>query len=80
MELISTHFIKTQDIGYHGNLFGGVMLAWLDEAAAAFAAQVADTPSSEFTSTAKEIKKESGKQKLKDLGLDDDEIKALTGA
>ena len=44
MELISTHFVKTQDVGYHGNLFGGVMLAWLDEAAAAFAAQVADTP------------------------------------
>jgi len=44
MELISTHFVKTQDIGYHGNLFGGVMLAWLDEAAAAYAAQVADTP------------------------------------
>tara|TARA_B100000965_G_scaffold210166_1_gene175660 strand:+ start:3196 stop:3408 length:213 start_codon:yes stop_codon:yes gene_type:complete len=30
--------------------------------------------------TAKETKKASGKQKLKDLGLDDDEIKALTGA
>ena len=44
MELISTHFVKTQDVGYHGNLFGGVMLAWLDESAAAFAAQVADTP------------------------------------
>ena len=44
MELISTHFIKTGDVGYHGNLFGGVMLAWLDEAAAAFAAQAADTP------------------------------------
>ena len=44
MELISTHFVKTQDVGYHGNLFGGVMLAWLDEAAAAYAAQVADTP------------------------------------
>ena len=29
---------------------------------------------------AKENKKASGKQKLKDLGLDDDEIKALTGA
>tara|TARA_R100000234_G_C4947216_1_gene155681 strand:+ start:599 stop:805 length:207 start_codon:yes stop_codon:yes gene_type:complete len=28
----------------------------------------------------KKIKKASGKQKLKDLGLDDDEIKALTGA
>ena len=39
MELISTHFIKTQDVGYHGNLFGGVMLAWLD-----VAAQAADTP------------------------------------
>jgi len=36
--------VKTQDVGYHGNLFGGIMLAWLDEAAAAYAAQVADTP------------------------------------
>jgi len=27
-----------------------------------------------------ETKKASGRQKLKDLGLDDDEIKALTGA
>jgi len=30
--------------------------------------------------TAAEAKKASGKQKLKDLGLDDDEIKELTGA
>jgi hypothetical protein len=30
--------------------------------------------------TTKENNKTSGKQKLKDLGLDDDEIKALTGA
>ena len=30
--------------------------------------------------TAKINKKASGKQKLKDLGLDDEEIKALTGA
>tara|TARA_R100001443_G_scaffold78855_2_gene86086 strand:- start:1014 stop:1304 length:291 start_codon:yes stop_codon:yes gene_type:complete len=30
--------------------------------------------------TAKTNKKASGKQKLKDLGLDDDEIKALMGA
>jgi len=28
----------------------------------------------------KKIKKASGKQKLKDLGLDDDEIQALMGA
>ncbi len=44
MELISTHFVKTQDVGYHGNLFGGVMLAWLDEAGAIFACQACDTP------------------------------------
>lgn len=30
--------------------------------------------------TASDAKKASGKQKLKDLGLNDDEIKALTGA
>ena len=29
--------------------------------------------------TAKETKQASGKQKLKDLGLDDDEIKSLMG-
>ena len=32
------------------------------------------------TETQKANKKTSGKQKLKDLGLDDDEIKALMGA
>jgi hypothetical protein len=32
------------------------------------------------TQTNSENKKASGKQKLKDLGLDDDEIKALMGA
>ena len=44
MELISTHFIKSANVGYHGNLFGGTMLAWLDEAGAAFACQACDTP------------------------------------
>ncbi len=34
----------------------------------------------ETEKTATETKKASGKQKLKDLGLDDDEIKALMGA
>ena len=34
----------------------------------------------ETNGTAKDQKKASGKQKLKDLGLDDDEIKALIGA
>lgn len=44
MELISTHFCKTKQIGYHGNLFGGIMLSWLDEAGAAFACCACDTP------------------------------------
>lgn len=44
MELISTHVCKTSDVGIHGNLFGGLMMAWLDEAGAVFAAQVCGTP------------------------------------
>jgi len=35
---------KEGDCGYHGNLFGGLMLAWLDEAAVAFASELSDTP------------------------------------
>ena len=44
MELISTHICKGQNIGIHGNLFGGVMLSWLDEAGAVFASQSIDSP------------------------------------
>ena len=44
MELISTHPIKKSDLGFHGNLFGGKLLAWMDAAAAAFAMQTCDTP------------------------------------
>ena len=43
MELISTHYVMAKQVGYHGNLFGGTMLAWIDEAGAAFACQIADT-------------------------------------
>jgi len=41
MELISTFVCKTKDLGLHGNLFGGVMLANLDEAGAAYASEKA---------------------------------------
>jgi acyl-CoA thioesterase YciA len=44
MELISTHPIKKSDLGFHGNLFGGKLLAWMDAAAAAYAMQICDTP------------------------------------
>lgn len=42
--LISTHPIKKSDLGFHGNLFGGKLLAWLDAAGAAYAMEVCDTP------------------------------------
>ena len=42
--LISTHPIKKSDLGFHGNLFGGKLLAWLDSAGAAYAMEVSDSP------------------------------------
>lgn len=44
MQLITSHPIKKSDLGFHGNLFGGKLLAWLDAAGASFAMEVADTP------------------------------------
>jgi acyl-CoA thioesterase YciA len=34
----------TRDVGFHGNLFGGLMLSWLDEAGVAFACCTCKTP------------------------------------
>ena len=44
MILISTHPIKKADLGFHANLFGGKLLAWIDAAGAAMAMEVCDTP------------------------------------
>ena len=44
MQLISTHPIKKSDLGFHANLFGGKLLAWLDAAGASMAMDVCDTP------------------------------------
>jgi acyl-CoA thioesterase YciA len=44
MELITTHPVKKQDLGFHGNLFGGTLLSWIDSSAASYAIQVCDTP------------------------------------
>jgi acyl-CoA thioesterase YciA len=44
MELISTHPVKKSDLGFHGNLFGGKCLSWLDAAAAGYSMQLCDTP------------------------------------
>lgn len=44
MELISTKICKTSDIGVNDNLFGGTLLAWMDEAGGAFSATKCCTP------------------------------------
>jgi hypothetical protein len=43
-------------------------------------AKMAELPTAEEEAAQRETEKASGKQKLKDLGLSDAEIKALTGA
>ena len=37
MHYVATKICRASEIGYNGNLFGGAMLSWLDEAGAAFA-------------------------------------------
>ena len=44
MKVLNTHPVKKSDLGFHGNLFGGKLLAWLDAAAASYAAEFCDTP------------------------------------
>ena len=44
MEFLNSHPIKKSDLGFHGNLFGGKLLAWIDAAAAGYSMQLCDTP------------------------------------
>jgi acyl-CoA thioesterase YciA len=44
MKLITKKIVLARDIGIHGNLFGGTLMAWIDEAAAAFATEYCYTP------------------------------------
>lgn len=44
MHLLTTHICMAKDLGVHGNLFGGIMMAWIDEAASSLAVQVCHTP------------------------------------
>jgi acyl-CoA thioesterase YciA len=43
MELITTYICKKGDIGVHDNMFGGTIMSLIDDAAAAYVAQVCDT-------------------------------------
>jgi acyl-CoA thioesterase YciA len=44
MKLITKKICMTKDIGIHGNVFGGFLMSWIDEAAAAFATEYCHTP------------------------------------
>lgn len=43
MELITTYISKKGDEGIHGNMFGGTLLALIDDAAASYTSQICDT-------------------------------------
>lgn len=43
MDLLVTHPVKKSDLGFHGNLFGGKLLAWVDAALAAYAMEKCHT-------------------------------------
>jgi acyl-CoA thioesterase YciA len=44
MHLINKKIVMAKDIGIHGNLFGGILMAWIDEAAASYATEYCYTP------------------------------------
>ncbi|MBD3637609.1 MAG: acyl-CoA thioesterase [Crocinitomicaceae bacterium] len=44
MEKLGIKLCMARDIGVHGNLFGGIMLSWLDETAATWACSVCQNP------------------------------------
>ena len=41
-DLVATHHVLTLHLGVAGTLFGGMLLAWVDEAAALYASKAAD--------------------------------------
>lgn len=36
MELVTQHIVMSRDLNAHGNLFGGIVMAWIDEASAIY--------------------------------------------
>lgn len=43
MDLLVTHPVKKMDLGFHGNLYGGRLLDWIDAALAAYAMEKCHT-------------------------------------
>ncbi len=71
-------------VSVRGNDINTCEITWLNGTTpiskADIEAKIAEMPTEEEEKIVKENKKASGKQKLKDLGLDDAEINALIGA
>tara|TARA_R100000231_G_scaffold81897_1_gene62680 strand:- start:142 stop:399 length:258 start_codon:yes stop_codon:yes gene_type:complete len=71
-------------VNVKGNDINNCEIEWLEGTTpiskADIEAKMAELPTAEEEATQTETDKSSGKQKLKDLGLTDAEIKALTGA
>ncbi|MDP4201010.1 MAG: hotdog domain-containing protein [Bacteroidota bacterium] len=44
MKIISKKICMARDIGIHRNMFGGILMAWIDEAGVAFATEYCSTP------------------------------------
>jgi acyl-CoA thioesterase YciA len=44
VELLNTYLIKKSDLGFHGNLFGGKLLSWIDGSGASYSMQLCDSP------------------------------------
>lgn len=40
-ELVTSHHVLALNIGVSGNLFGGILLCWVDEGAALYASRLA---------------------------------------
>ena len=71
-------------VNVRGNDINTCEIEWLEGTTpiskADIEAKMAELPTPEEEAAQRETNKSSGKQKLKDLGLTDAEIKALTGA
>jgi len=62
MRLLATHPIKKMDLGFHGNLFGGKLLSWVDAAVAAYAMEVCHSKNMVTIAIDKCIFKKSAKE------------------
>ena len=62
MKLLATHPIKKMDLGFHGNLFGGKLLSWVDAAVAAYAMEVCHSKNMVTIAIDKCIFKKSAKE------------------